>query len=494
MASEIRVNKIENRSGLGTVTFADTGVDLAGIVTATTFSGSGASLTGLPAASLTGTVADARFPATLPAVSAASLTNVPAANVVGVHTSLTVTNATTTGTAIVGGGVTISESGIEASGIGITVANINGQQVSGRRRLNINGGFQVFQRSTSASDIGGSEGYFAPDRYSQHGTGSMRYTASQSTDVPSGFGFSNSLKYDCTTASGTVSAGHFVAIEHRMEGQDLQVFCKGTAQAKQYTLSFHVKSPKTGIHWIELYDNDNDRHVCKSYTISSADTWQQVSLTFPGDTTGAFGNDNGSSLRIFFWLMAGTTYTGGGTPPSTWAAFTANKRATGQVNVFDDTSNNFYITGIQLEVGSQATAFEHLSVGEELALCQRYFYRHGDLSGTRNYALMGVGIIGHNGSTDAGKIQISAPVRMRTQPTATAIPSGAEFIVGTGGGDEGTSDMYSNSAPALWTAASSDINFWVDFNRSSGGSPDRGIACIVHANNNGANIGFDAEL
>ena len=116
MASEIRVNKIENRSGLGTVTFADTGVDLAGIVTATTFSGSGASLTALPAAQVTGT---------LPAISAANLTNIPAGNVVGVHTSLTVTNATTTGTAVVGGGVTISESGIDASGIGITCATVS---------------------------------------------------------------------------------------------------------------------------------------------------------------------------------------------------------------------------------------------------------------------------------------------------------------------------------------------------------------------------------
>ena len=145
-------------------------------------------------------------------------------------------------------------------------------------------------------------------------------------------------------------------------------------------------------------------------------------------------------------------------------------------------------------MGDTATSFEHRSVGEELIRCQRYFYRHGDLSGTRNYALMGVGMIGHNGSTDTGKIQISSPVRMRTQPTATAIPSGAEFIIHTGNGGEGTSDAYCNSAPALWTAASSDINFWVDFQRTSGGSPDQGIACIVYANNNGANMGFDAEL
>ena len=130
MASEIRVNKIENRSGLGTVTFADTGVDLAGIVTATTFSGSGASLTNVPDSALSAVTAS-KLSGALPAISAASLTNVPAANVVGVHTSLTVTNATTTGTAVVGGGVTISESGIEASGIGITVANINGGAVSG---------------------------------------------------------------------------------------------------------------------------------------------------------------------------------------------------------------------------------------------------------------------------------------------------------------------------------------------------------------------------
>ena len=172
MASEIRVNKIENRSGLGTVTFADTGVDLAGIVTATTFSGSGASLTDLPAGNVTGTLPAisganltnlpaANITGTLPAISAANLTNIPAPNVVGVHTSLTVTNATTTGTAVVGGGVTISESGIEASGIGITVANINGAAIGGRRNMVINGDMRVAQRGTSST----SAGYYTVDRF-----------------------------------------------------------------------------------------------------------------------------------------------------------------------------------------------------------------------------------------------------------------------------------------------------------------------------------------
>tara|TARA_Y100000401_G_scaffold24333_1_gene16760 strand:+ start:643 stop:1803 length:1161 start_codon:yes stop_codon:yes gene_type:complete len=313
-------------------------------------------------------------------------------------------------------GVSASSDAITLANDGTCTANITNSLSN--RRLNINGEFQVFQRSTSATGVGSSEGYFAPDRYQQKGTGSMRYTASQSTDVPAGYGFSKSLKYDCTTASGTVSAGHYVAIEHRMEGQDVQVFCKGTAQAKQFTISFHVKSPKTGVHWVEFYDDNNDRHVCKSYTISSADTWQKVTLTFPADTTGAFGNDNGSSLRIFFWLMAGTTYTGGGTPPSTWAAFTANKRATGQVNVFDSTSNDFFITGVQLEVGSVATDFEHRSFGQELALCQRYCFVSEKYATASSYSALGIDYSGYQTSADNWMwISIPFPVTMRAAPT-----------------------------------------------------------------------------
>ena len=332
--------------------------------------------------------------------------------------------------------------GVGASTAAITVNNTDGTCSAnitsvndgqlGNRRININGGFQVFQRSTSAASVGSSEGYFAPDRYRQAGTGSMRYTASQSTDVPAGYGFSNSLKYDCTTASGTVSAGHFVAIEHRIEGQDLQVFCKGTAQAKQYTLSFHVKSPKTGIHVVELYDNDNTRHVAKSYTISSADTWQAVTLTFPADTTGAFGNDTGSSLRIFFWLMAGTDYAGS-TLPSAWASFSSTARATGQVNVFDSTSNDFFITGIQLEVGSVSTSFEFKSLAQELQLCKRYYQKGFDYSH----------ICVSNGESDRW---IRLPVEMRAAPTVTTSPTNSVSFAAQNPTTEGFSGNGSGSA------------------------------------------------
>ena len=323
--------------------------------------------------------------------------------------------------------------GVGASTAAITVNNSDGTATAnltsvndgqlGNRRININGGFQVFQRSTSATSVGSSEGYFAPDRYRQAGTGSMRYTASQSTDVPAGYGFSHSLKYDCTTASGTVSSGHYVAIEHRIEGQDLQVFCKGTAQAKQYTLSFHVKSPKTGIHWAELYDNDNNRHVCKSYTISSADTWQKISLTFPADTAGAFGNDNQASLRIFFWLMAGTDYATN-TPSTVWANFDSDARATGQVNVFDSTSNDFFITGIQLEVGSVATDFEHRSFAQEALLCKRYYQI---IKGNSDLVMFGTG---RASGTTAALVTTHLAVPLRASPT---ISSTSYAGWGTGG-------------------------------------------------------------
>ena len=385
-----------------------------------------------------------------------------------------------------------SVKGVGASSAAITVDNSDGTCTAnitsvndgqiGNRRINMNGGFQVFQRSTSAADIGGSEGYFAPDRYSQHGTGSMRYTASQSTDVPAGYGFSNSLKYDCTTASGTVSAGHFVAIEHRIEGQDLQVFCKGTAQAKQYTLSFHVKSPKTGIHWAELYDNDNNRHVCKSYTISSADTWQKISLTFPADTTGGFGNDNQSSLRIFFWLMAGTDYATN-TPPTAWAAFDSDARATGQVNVFDSTSNDFFITGIQLEVGSVATDFEHRSFAQELALCQRYAFlatRNGDTSAVTNRPVC---MAMYYDSSEIRGI-IDFPVEMRAVPTLVASSVSNSFYIHRGGGADQFTDL------SIWYASEKRANIRNN-NQVSGTS---GVAGMINQELGGSSLLFTADL
>ena len=399
MASEIRVNKIENRSGLGTVTFADTGVDLAGIVTATTFSGSGASLTALPAAQLSGA---------LPAISAASLTNVPAANVVGVHTSLTVTNATTTGTAVVGGGVTISESGIEASGIGITCANINGQQIGGRRNIIINGEMKINEHSDSNA---GAHNTYAVDRFKlKKESTAANFTMSQSTTSPDGL--SRSLKMDCTTADTSTAHNEFVVLRQSIEASDLQQLGYGTAAAKPLVLSFYVRSNVTGVYSLNCVQNDNSSKIySRTYTIDSADTWERKTISIPADTSGVINDDNGEGLQINFNLLLGSSYKGSAVS-TTWETYANDKWGSQHgINLASSTSNEWYLTGVQLEVGSQATAFEHRSYAEELTLCQRYFYR---IRPVTDYAAYGVG--GAYSNTQA-VAQIHFPTPLRASPT-----------------------------------------------------------------------------
>ena len=255
---------------------------------------------------------------------------------------------------------------------GTCTANIT-NNLSNRNKI-INGGMQIFQRSASVADVGGSNGYFAADRYRFSQSGAARFTISQSTDTPNGFG--SSMKVDVTTANASPSAGQYVFFQHRIEGQNVQDFAKGSSDAKQYVLSFHVKSPKTGVHCMELEDVQNSRSCSKSYTVNSANTWEKKTIIFPADTTGAITNDNANRFQLYIWLMAGSTYTSG-TLATTWASTASANRAVGQVNLIDNTSNDFFITGIQLEVDQTgsgvATDFEHRSYADEIRLCERYF-------------------------------------------------------------------------------------------------------------------------
>jgi hypothetical protein len=237
--------------------------------------------------------------------------------------------------------------------------------------------------------------------------GTAVFSSSKSTDTPNGFG--SSLKLDVTTADTSIAADVGTRFLQRFEGQNLQAFKKGSSDALQFTLSFYVKSPKTGTHCIELLDIDNNRSVSATYTISQADTWQYVTNTFPADTTGALDNDNAQSFIVLWWLAAGSNYSSG-TLNTTWNARVEANRAVGQVNVTDNTANNFYITGVQLEVGSVATDFEHRSFAQELALCQRYLY-------ITNGGGCGVGVGG--GSNAVHRCQMNLPVTMRAAPSVT---------------------------------------------------------------------------
>jgi len=243
------------------------------------------------------------------------------------------------------------------------------------RNLIINGDMQIAQRGTSTTGIGdGDSGYYTCDRwgFAEGGSSAAVFTQTQSTDVPTGQGFTTSLKMDCTTADTSLASNEIFRIDHRIEGQFLQHLAKGTSSAKKVTLSFWVKSSKTGTHIVRYKDQDNSRHICAAYTIASADTWEHKTMTFDGDTTGAFGNDVNKSLQIEWYLFAGSDYTSG-TLATSWASSTDANSGVGQVNVADSTDNNWYLTGVQLEVGDQATDFEHLPRDVQLQRCQRYY-------------------------------------------------------------------------------------------------------------------------
>ena len=285
---------------------------------------------------------------------------------------------------------------------------------SGRRNLVINGAMNVAQRSTSVTGIGASSGYFTVDRFKiDVGSTAGRLTMTQTSDGPSGF--ANCIKLDCTTADTSVAAGEFLVLATRFEGQDLQRFMKGTSDAKEYTVSFYVKGNASATYVCELADRDNSRGVSKTFAVTTG--WTRVEITFPADTTGAFDDDNANSLDLQIWLHAGSTYNSG-TLQQTWAAFTSANRAVGGSSFFDSTDRTFFITGMQLEVGSVATEFEHLSFAEDLALCQRYFHKLDTASalytadyGTNSFA------------------RLACPVTMRAEPTVTGTAS--DTVLGT---------------------------------------------------------------
>ena len=258
---------------------------------------------------------------------------------------------------------------IPFSGLGADASN----QGVNFRNIILNGDMSIAQRGTSSSGITG-DGYLTVDRFKNEMLSAGTWTQSQSTDVPSGQGFANSVKYDCTTANASLSAGTYGFITQRFEGQNLQMLKFGTSSAETLTLSFWVKSNKTGTYIAEIITFATTKSQSQSYTISSADTWEKKTLTFTGDTATAIANSNARSLNLIFWLVAGTNNTSGTLNTSFNTTVQAN-RAVGQVNLADSTDNEWYITGVQLEVGTSASDFEFLPYDVNLNRCQRYFQK-----------------------------------------------------------------------------------------------------------------------
>jgi hypothetical protein len=345
----------------------------------------------------------------------------------------------------------------------------------GMKNIIINGDMSLAQRSTSVASIT-SSGYYTLDRHRLAISSLGTWTQSQSTDVPAGQGFATSLKMDCTTADAAPAASDVMWVQHRIEGQNLQYIKKGTANAESLTLSFWVKSNKTGTYIAELEDTDNSRHIAKSYTVDVTDTWEKKTITYAGDTTGTLTNDNNTSLELHLYLGAGTNYTSG-TLATSWSSNTDANRAVGQVNLADNTSNDWYITGVQLEAGTTASDFEFLPVDVNLARCQRYFYK---IIGNSKF----VGIADYFNSSIA-RCGINLPVTMRTVPSLDIVSGSNYYKISRNGADD-----FMN---ALTLAAESTENF-AGIQNTTEVSGTGGQCGFLLISNSSASIGFSAEL
>jgi hypothetical protein len=251
------------------------------------------------------------------------------------------------------------------------------------RNVLYNGAMQVHQRGTSSTSITGA-GYYTADRWSVSASSLGTWTQTIENDAPTGSGFRKSLKMLCTAADAAPAASDRMWIEQALEGQDLQAFRKGTAQAQQMTLSFWVKSNNIGTYTVTILDSDNSRMTSFSYVISASATWQFKTITIPADTIGAFDNDNNASLYVTFGLGAGSDWTSG-TLQSSWAAITNANRNAGQTNLAAAINNYWQITGVQLNVGAVAAPFEFKKYGQELQECQRYYEASGSQSASGDY-------------------------------------------------------------------------------------------------------------
>jgi hypothetical protein len=306
----------------------------------------------------------------------------------------------------------------------VTTAKLAASSALVGKNLVQNGAMTVAQRgSVNAGAGSGGSAYTQCDRWYYHergGTEGAAVTLTQDTDVPAGQGFAYSLKCDVTTAEAAVSAGEMQGLQTRIEAHNLQHLIYGNANAKTVVLSFWFKSPKSGAHCVGLYQPDGTRSYIREFTVASADTWEQHTVTFPGDASGTITNDNGEGLRLNFALTGGSTYQ---VAADGWAAG-EDYATSNQQNLLDNTANNIYLTGVQLEVGSVATDFEHEDIGTMLAKCKRYYEQMDfDSSSAELVALCNI----WDATAGAGLIEYQ--VEKRALPTVTITAVGTFNVV-----------------------------------------------------------------
>ena len=398
---------------------------------------------------VTGTIPADKLTGTASAINGSNITNLPAANLTGTLPAI---------------------SGANLTGISSPLLF---------RNLCMNGGFQVWQRGTSST----SAGVQTADRFAVNvaSTDQLAFTQARSTDTPtnaSGYSF----KYDTTTAETTIDANEYVNVNWKgLEGQDIQYWNWGTANALSLTLSFWVKSNVTGTYAVNAYNPDANRLINKTYTISAANTWEKKTISIPGDTSGTINNDNGKGFELYFHLVAGSDWTSADT--SSWAAYSNAGWAYGHnVNLASSTSNEWIISDIQLETGSTATDFERRSYGEELVRCLRY-YQTEEFTGNYQFIMMTIA----NGTLSMQGFN-PIPYPMRVDPTITHNGVGNFRLNDWSGGDATCTALafeWITKLGARWS-----------FNKGSSGNnfTARYGGYINTEGGNDAAVYYDAEL
>jgi hypothetical protein len=297
-------------------------------------------------------------------------------------------------------------------GNGLILPSVNGGQIAGFRNRIINGDMRIDQRNFgTVYSTGTNSSIYVLDRFYAGYSLQSKYTVQQNSGaVAAPPGFSKYLGVVSTSAYSIVASDLYL-ISHAIEGQNITDFAWGTASAKPITLSFWVRSSLTGVFGGSIRNGTGSRSYPFTYTIISANTWEQKTITIPGDTTGTWATDNTAGMILTWGLGVGSTYSG---TAGSWVP--SNLVSTpGAVSVVSTNSATFYITGVQLELGSVATPFEQLPYGLELALCQRYFEKIGGQANADIYFLYGAPGSGYNQS-------FSIPtVYKRATPTVTIV-------------------------------------------------------------------------
>ena len=355
----------------------------------------------------------------------------------------------------------------------------------GRKNIIINGGMQIAQRATSSTGLGASNGYFTLDRFKiALGAGDGRFTMSQST-VTDLEGLSTALKIDCTTADTSIAAGEALLLVQSIEGFNLQQLKATSSSTRAFTLSFYAKSnaSRAIASEINLTNGGTNVQISKLHTIGTS--WARYTMTIPAASITQIDNDNTDEMQVNFWLHAGSTYTGGTLNDDAFDSVTQANRAAGIGSIFASTDNTLEITGMQMEVGSVATPFEHRSYGEELQLCQRYFeiMFRGDTaqSGLRKTSV-GAGV--WYGANQVLATLLYSP--KRAQPTLSQSETGALGFYGNAYFRTSTDSTPFDSI----TDTGCRLN--VESFNASGTAGDGVFAQLV--NDNASSVSIDAEL